>query len=69
MQIHELGARIRLARKAQGWTQTQLADAAGVSRPSVARIETGDDVSTATLAKVAGALRLEFYVSHLPEEN
>lgn len=40
------------------WTQREVAERAGVSRPTVARIERGDDVSTATLAKVAAALGL-----------
>ena len=50
--------RIQEARAAHGWTQAVLAEQAGVSRPTVARIERGDDVSTATLAKVAAALGL-----------
>lgn len=49
---------IKRARNARGWSQTDLAERAGVSRPSVARIEGGDDVSTATLDKVAEALGL-----------
>lgn len=52
------GRQIREARNARGWSQDELAARAGVSRPSVARIERGDDVSTATLVKVARALGL-----------
>lgn len=53
-----LGGQIKDARNQQGLTQTELAERAGVSRPTVARVESGDDVSTATLEKVAAALGL-----------
>ena len=33
------GAHLRAARAALGWSQAQLADAAGVSRPTVDRLE------------------------------
>lgn len=56
--MDELAARIRGQRIERDWSQIELAERAGVSRPTVARIERGDDVSTATLVKVAGALRL-----------
>lgn len=52
------GEQIRTARMEQGLTQTELAERAGVSRPTVARVEAGEDVSTATLEKVAAALGL-----------
>ena len=53
-----LGDEIRAARLTREWSQLQLAEAAGVSRPTVARVEGGEDVSTATLEKVAAALGL-----------
>ena len=53
-----LGQRIRQARIDRGWSQLELCARAGVSRPTVARIEAGHDVSTATLTKVARALGL-----------
>ena len=53
-----LGEEIRAARLTREWYQQQLAEAAGVSRPTVARVEGGEDVSTATLEKVAAALGL-----------
>lgn len=56
---------VRAARDQHGWTQAELADQAGLSRPTIARIERGDDVSTATLAKVAATLGLTLTV--LPE--
>lgn len=52
------GTRIRQARQARGWSQEELGARANVSRPTIARIERGDDVSTATLVKVASALGL-----------
>lgn len=52
------GMVIQSARLERGWSQTELGDRAGVSRPTIARIERGNDVSTATLAKVAAALGL-----------
>lgn len=49
---------IRTARKARGWTQTQLGNRAGVSRPTVARLEGGSSVSSTTLIRIAAALDL-----------
>lgn len=57
-----LGLTIREARRKHHWSQTDLAENAGVSRPTVARVERGDDVSTATLAKVAVALGLSVVI-------
>ena len=50
---------IRDARKAKGWSQIELGERAGVSRPTIARIEAKHDVTTATIAKVAQALGLK----------
>ena len=58
----EIAKRVREARDTHEWSQEELAERAGVSRPTVARIERGDDVSTATLAKVTAALGLSFGV-------
>lgn len=52
------GVAIRQARKKLGWSQEQLAQKAGVSRPTVARVETGNDVTTTTIIKLARALGL-----------
>lgn len=54
-----LSDEIRAARQKHGWSQSALALEAGVSRPTVARVELGHDVSTATLGKVAAALELK----------
>lgn len=53
---------IREARHQHGWSQETLAEHAGVSRPTIARVEAGNDISTATLAKVAEALGLTLKV-------
>ena len=58
-----LGDEIRKARLEHGWSQSALAEKAGVSRPTVARVELGEDVSTATLVKVAAALGLKVMLS------
>lgn len=59
------GQAVRAARKARGWSQTELGRRAGVSRPTVARIEKGQDGHTTMLDKVAAALDLT--VSIRPE--
>lgn len=57
--LSSVGDAVRGARHERGWSQTQLGEEAGVSRPTIARIERGDDVSVATLAKVTAAVGLE----------
>ena len=51
---------IRGARRKQGWSQGELGEKAGVSRPTIARVEANNDVTTATIAKLAQALGLKF---------
>lgn len=51
-----IGKEIRDARKSLDWSQHRLASEAGVSRPTIARVETGSNISTGTLEKVAKAL-------------
>lgn len=53
-----LGSAIRRARRARGWSQEDLARESGVSRPTIARIETGHGVSTNTLVRLAAVLDL-----------
>jgi transcriptional regulator with XRE-family HTH domain len=52
------GPIIREARKERGWSQTELGEKSGVSRPTIARVESDSDVTTATLVKIAEALGL-----------
>lgn len=51
--------RVREARMTRGWSQTELATMAGVSRPTVARIEGGQHVLMGTLERVAKVLELD----------
>ena len=53
-----LGEIIREARIKRGWSQTELGQKAGLSRPTIARVEADSDVTTTTLAKIAEALEL-----------
>lgn len=55
---HGFGDVIREARKNQGLSQGELGEKSGVSRPTIARVEANNDVTTATIAKVAQALGL-----------
>ena len=64
--IGDIADRIRNARSKRGWTQADLAENSDLSRPTIARVERGDDVSTATLAKVAAALGLRISVTEEP---
>jgi len=52
------GVVIRDARKKQKWSQAQLGEKSGLSRPTIARVEANNDVTTATIAKIAEALGL-----------
>lgn len=52
-----LGRRIRQARLRAGWTQTAFARRAGLSRPTVANVETGDrGPASSTLWRIINAL-------------
>lgn len=53
-----IGQQVRKARYEQGLTQAELAARAGVSRPTVARVELGVAISIATLEKIVEALGL-----------
>jgi len=48
-----VGAQIRKARQEASLTQDALARLAGVSRPTVARVEAGMDVSASSIEKMA----------------
>ena len=62
---HGVGQDIRVARRALGWSQTELANRAQVSRPTIARVETGVNISTG-LEKVAKALGKRLHISDQP---
>lgn len=61
-----VGQDVREARGALGWSQTELAHRANVSRPTIARVETGVNISTGTLEKVATALGKRLHISDEP---
>ncbi len=46
-----------------------LAEKAGVSRPTIARVERGDDVSTANLTKIADVLGLQILLAERETES
>lgn len=60
--MQAIAEQIKKAREAADLSQHELADRAGVSRPSVARVEAGGDVNTATLRKIAQVLGLALRV-------
>lgn len=47
---------VRAARKAKGWTQAELADKAGLSLPTVSRLEGGKVAGVKAWGKIAAAL-------------
>ena len=63
------GEGVSEARRARGWSQSELAERAGVSRPTVARIEAGQQVRLATLEAVAQVLGLTVKLELGPERR
>lgn len=51
-----MGIRIKSMRQARGWTQVQLAEAAGVTQQAVSKIERGETADPWTLDRIAEAL-------------
>lgn len=60
---------IKEARHTQGWSQADLADHAGVSRPTVARLEGGQDTSMRSLTAVLFALGLELNAQEMDDQD
>jgi len=55
----QLGGRLRAARLHQGWTASQVAERAGISRTTLASVETGaPSPAIGTYLKVMGVLGL-----------
>ncbi|RZQ62135.1 helix-turn-helix domain-containing protein [Amycolatopsis suaedae] len=66
----ELGKTVREMREANGWTQTQLAAAAGMTQPAVARFEAGGTTPTIpVLERLAHALGAELVVRLAPPDS
>ncbi|MEX2374692.1 MAG: helix-turn-helix transcriptional regulator [Dehalococcoidia bacterium] len=58
--LSELGARVREHRRAQGWSQEQFAEQAGVHRTYIGAIERGQqNVTVVTLIAIAQALSVD----------
>ena len=55
----DLAAAIRQARRQQDLSQAHLAEKAGLSRPTVARLEAGQPISSTNLLALTRALGLE----------
>lgn len=59
----ELGAAVRQMREERAWTQSALADAAGMTQSALARFEAGGTVPTlALLERIAQALDAQLVV-------
>ncbi len=58
--LKRLGEAVRTARKARGLSQEALADAAGIDRSHMGKIERGErNVTLLNVAKIAAALNLK----------
>lgn len=67
-----IGERIKQLREARGWTQDDLAEAAGMNRVTIAKYEIGTiEPKSKSLAKVAAALEIstDVLVSGKPAEE
>ena len=57
-QARGFGKSVQAARLERGWSQDELAEKAGVSRPTVSRVELGQEPSMRTARRLATALGL-----------
>ncbi len=65
---YELGKAVRELREQHGWSQTRLAQAAGMTQSAVARFEAGGTVPTLpVLERLAHALSVELDVRFRPK--
>jgi transcriptional regulator with XRE-family HTH domain len=63
----QIGQRIRALRLREGWTQTDLAQRAGVSRPTIERLERGGEITLSRLLRISATLgALESFAELLP---
>nr|WP_249358690.1 helix-turn-helix transcriptional regulator [Nocardia cyriacigeorgica] len=64
---YELGRTIRQLREERGWSQTRLAESAGMTQSAVARFEAGGTIpSLPVLERLAAALNAELVVQVKP---
>jgi transcriptional regulator with XRE-family HTH domain len=67
---YTLGKAVRELREQHGWSQTQLAQTAGMTQSAVARFEAGGTVPTLPiLERLANALDVELAVRFTPKAN
>lgn len=65
----ELGRAVRELRERRGWSQSQLAQASGMTQSAVARFEAGGTVPTLpVLERLAAALDVSLSVSFEPRD-
>lgn len=64
-----IAVQVRIARTDLGWSQGLLAVKAGVSRPSVARVEASEAVSTDTLSKISEVLGLKLTLAEMQPDD
>lgn len=63
----ELGAEVRALREERGWSQTELANRAGMTQSAMARFEAGGTVPTLpVLERIATALEMRLSVALIP---
>lgn len=63
----ELGTEVRSLREQRGWSQTQLAERAGMTQSAMARFEAGGTVPTLpVLERVAAALEMRLSIELTP---
>lgn len=67
---YELGRTVRGLREQHGWSQSQLAAAAAMTQPAVARFQAGGTVpSLPVLERLAAALDADLTASVTPREH
>ncbi|WP_370969834.1 helix-turn-helix domain-containing protein [Amycolatopsis sp. cg9] len=63
----ELGTEVRMLREERGWTQTELAERAGMTQSAMARFEAGGTIPTLpVLERVAAALQMRLSIALSP---
>ena len=67
--LNELGARLARVRKQQGYTQSRLAEEAGLGVATLRRIEDGQDSQLGSWLKLLKALHMTASINQLVPEN
>jgi transcriptional regulator with XRE-family HTH domain len=67
MDLIELGERVKATRKSKGWSQTRLAQAAGVSRARLEALENARlaEIGVKHLLRILNALELDLRLTQL----